>query len=246
MVSHKRIRIFAGPNGSGKSTLFQILSAENVDLGAFINADEILVSLKEGCIDFSQYDLELDFNAFCDSFKMSSRYEQSNGDALFSTLSCDGNIIQCSNLEIVNTYFAAFIADYVRDEMLSVCDKFTTETVMSHPSKLEYLRLARKNGFRVYLYFVSTRDPRLNIERVKQRSNLGGHNVPEDKIINRYSRSLDNLFEAVKLSHRAFLFDNSESKAELYVEYDADQDGTVLFHKDRVPLWIKEYFIDKI
>lgn len=35
------------------------------------------------------------------------------------------------------------------------------------------------------------------------------HNVPKDKIISRYKRSLENLFDAIKLTDRAYIFDNS-------------------------------------
>ncbi len=38
----KRLRIFAGPNGSGKSTILKsILNNKNIDLGVYVNADDI-------------------------------------------------------------------------------------------------------------------------------------------------------------------------------------------------------------
>ncbi len=41
MSQQKRLRIFAGPNGSGKSTIINIVKNFDVDMGVYVNADEI-------------------------------------------------------------------------------------------------------------------------------------------------------------------------------------------------------------
>lgn len=69
-----------------------------------------------------------------------------------------------------------------------------------------------ESGFRTHLYYISTSHPSINIERVQGRVKKGGHSVPEDKIISRYSRSMDLLFSAIKYTNRAFIFDNSTHK----------------------------------
>lgn len=43
--------------------------------------------------------------------------------------------------------------------------------------------------------FVLTADPELNVYRVATRVSKGGHDVPTDKIIDRYSKSLANIKE---------------------------------------------------
>ena len=70
--------------------------------------------------------------------------------------------------------------------MLNIVEAFTVETVMSDESKLEYIRLAQSMGYRIYLYFVSTKDVEINIGRVRFRVETGGHDVPEAKIRKRY------------------------------------------------------------
>ena len=50
---------------------------------------------------------------------------------------------------------------------------------MSHISKVEFLREAKRQGYKTYLYYVSTVDPQINIARVKYRVSVGGHPVPE-------------------------------------------------------------------
>ena len=49
----------------------------------------------------------------------------------------------------------------------------------------------------------------------------GGHDVPADKIISRYERSLALLPEAVRLSDRAYLFDNSGQAHRLFAEFES-------------------------
>lgn len=71
------------------------------------------------------------------------------------------------------------------------------------------MRDASKAGFKVYLYFIATEDPAINIDRVDIRVKQGGHAVPADRITERYYRSLDLLPEAIDLAYHAFIFDNS-------------------------------------
>ncbi|PPE61707.1 hypothetical protein F157LOC_00538 [Pectobacterium brasiliense] len=94
--------------------------------------------------------------------------------------------------------------DWIRDRL-----SFTYESVMSHESHLELVTLAKKSGYKPYLYYVCTSDPALNEERITQRVALGGHSVPKEKVFGRYQRSLMYLSEMIRLCHRAYFFDNS-------------------------------------
>lgn len=64
-------------------------------------------------------------------------------------------------------------------------------------------------GFQSYLYYVCINDPEINLGRVDERVISGGHPVPPDKILSRYQRSLEQLYDMTKLCHRAYFFDNS-------------------------------------
>jgi len=65
---------------------------------------------------------------------------------------------------------------------------FTTEIVLSHPSKLNLVKLAKDKGYRTFLYFIGTNSPLINIVRVKSWVFKGGNNVPEEKINSRYTK----------------------------------------------------------
>ncbi|WP_077002456.1 zeta toxin family protein [Variovorax sp. KK3] len=104
-------------------------------------------------------------------------------------------------------------ADAERREHLEAGRSFVSETVFSHPSKLTLLADARARGFEVALYVVCLDDARRLLDRVQQRVHEGGHDVPADKILARYPRTLDNLRLAVREVQLAMLFDAAEVEA---------------------------------
>lgn len=104
---------------------------------------------------------------------------------------------------------AQAIADHHRDRCLSRRLSFSFETVMSHPSKVDFMIRAVDAGYDVTVYFVCTTDPEINVRRVEQRVSLGGHDVPRERIVARYWRTLDLLCHAALVARRTVLFDNS-------------------------------------
>ncbi len=245
-MATKRLRIFAGPNGSGKSSIHKTLvEAGDINLGIFVNADEIEKQLKNALrLDFSNYSIVLDFEDFRKRYKAHRLYESSKGDEIMADLGEDLNSLVIAKNDNINSHFAAIIADYIRVKMLDSVNVFTIETVMSHPSKVDYIELAKSKGYRVYLYFVSTSDVRINESRVLQRVDEGGHPVPPEKIRERYTRSMDIMFDAIKACHRAYIFDNSEKNApKWYAEYDGKH---IEFKYKTIPLWMDTYLIKKI
>jgi predicted ABC-type ATPase len=79
-----------------------------------------------------------------------------------------------------------------------------SETVFSHPSKIELIAQAQALGYCVVLLVVCVDDPQMLLARVRE----GGHDVPAQRILERYPRTLQNLKQAVKLADLAMLFHN--------------------------------------
>jgi predicted ABC-type ATPase len=104
---------------------------------------------------------------------------------------------------------AQAIADFQRDRCLSGGESFSFETVMSHPSKVQLMIRADDAGYDVTLFFVCTSDPEINVRRVANRVRQGGHDVPQDRIVARYWRTLGLLPHAALVARRTVLFDNS-------------------------------------
>ena len=114
---------------------------------------------------------------------------------------------------------------------------------MSHPSKVNFFTQARTSGYRTYLYFVATESPLLNIHRIGNRAVLGGHHVPEEKVVLRYQRCLAILRSALAGAHRAFLFDNSGSEPVWLAQQNADGSLEIKTSESTLPAWFKQYVI---
>ena len=92
------------------------------------------------------------------------------------------------------------------------------ETVLSTPKYRRLVAKARQLRFDVHLIYVLLDSPQRNIERVQLRVLKGGHSVPEDKILSRYARSLDQLPWFLDQADQAWLFDNSGAAPRLIGE----------------------------
>lgn len=103
-------------------------------------------------------------------------------------------------------------ADAQREAHLKAGHAFVSETVFSHPSKLQLIADARALGFEVALYAVCLDEPRRLLERVQQRVHEGGHGVPANKILARYPRTVENLRLAVREVQLAMLFDAADTE----------------------------------
>ena len=130
----------------------------------------------------------------------------------FAGLFINADIIQRDELQDLSmeaSYQAARIAEARREELLEAGRNFATETVFSHPSKLEVIDAARAQGYLVVVMHVGVDSPDLSVERVRFRTREGGHDVPEEKIRTRYERGLPLIREAVLRADRGMVFDNS-------------------------------------
>jgi predicted ABC-type ATPase len=129
---------------------------------------------------------------------------------------------------IERVYAAAREADRQRQELLLARESMAFETVMSHSSKIEFAIAARAAGYRVTLIFVGVVSAEISILRVKQRVANGGHDVPRQKIVDRYDRVMSLLPQAIRAVDRALLFDNSDdlTGAKLVAEF---RDGKQIY-----------------
>jgi len=207
----KRFRMFAGPNGSGKSSLYEQLRRDgSIHTEIYIAADRIEKDLKEKrSFNFNAYRVRVDEIEFKSIAIKSGLSKDPNLDKLLKSLHLESGLLTVNNSKFINSYLAAGIAIYLTHKLLQSNQSFCFETVLSHESKIELLSEAKKNGYKTYLYFVFTDDPKKNKDRIVLREKAGGHGVPPEKIEKRYNESIENLLKAVKHSEESFIIDNS-------------------------------------
>jgi len=245
------MRVFAGPNGSGKSTIINSIRNHKVngvpvDFGIYINADEIAVRLRNGDFTFNPYEVNvtrLEFVAIVlesgligDHFKVS---------AFKKSFRFIGNGLQLTNQRYAEE-MAQIIADFLRKKLLLENRKFSFETVFSHPGKVEIMKKAQAMGYKVYLYFVATESPEINVYRVKKvRVPQAGHDVPEEKIRSRYYRSLKLIHQASQFAYQAFFFDNSGDDFRMFAHFKVGAGKTKIWDDlptNDHPLWFRKHY----
>jgi predicted ABC-type ATPase len=109
-----------------------------------------------------------------------------------------------------HAYEAAQVAAETRAYLIAGGRPFIAETVFSHPSKLDLLRSAQQAGYQVVLHVMLVPEE-LAVRRVAYRVQAGGHDVPEQKIRERFQRLWPLVAQAVSLADRTVLYDNSRS-----------------------------------
>lgn len=232
--------MFAGPNGSGKTSLIEQIE-KDFNIGFFINADIVQAILnKKKFLDISEYSSDQLKQEDWDEF-ISKQDFRRTGSVEFPKLKIRENIIVTE--QDINSYHAAIICDFFRRKLIQSEDNFSFETVMSHSSKIDFLKKTREQGFKTYLYFICTQDPEINIMRVKNRALKGGHDVPNEKIVKRYYRSLELLSDAFKLADRAFILDSSNKSRDVILEKD---EKNIYLHTQNVPVWVDTYLLQKL
>jgi predicted ABC-type ATPase len=162
----------------------------------------------------------------------------------FAGLFINADIIQRDELRDASpeaSYEAARIASSRRAEFLSLGRDFVTETVFSHPSKLELIDEARESAFTVIVMHIGVDTPELSVARVGARVEEGGHVVPEDKIRARYDRGAPFIREAVLRADRGMVFDNSSlNQPPRHCLTFAN--GRLAFALPRLPTWIRAIY----
>lgn len=110
-----------------------------------------------------------------------------------------------------HAYDASEAAAVARDLALNNRASFITETVFSHPSKVELIQRSMAVGYLVTLHAILVPED-VTVHRVAYRVHRGGHTVPEQKIRERYRRLWHLVAEARRLADRTVFYDNSSAR----------------------------------
>lgn len=107
---------------------------------------------------------------------------------------------------------AAAAADALRAELIRQRESFVTETVFSDPvgAKLRLFTQAMAQGYAVVLLYIGVSGPERCDERVAMRVSQGGHDVPPDRLVTRYPRTLANLRAALPALSAVLVYDNDD------------------------------------
>jgi predicted ABC-type ATPase len=147
-------------------------------------------------------------------------------------------------------YKASRLAQEERERLLAGRRSFITETVFSHPSKLELIEQAKKAGYQIILVYVHV-PIEVSVARVAYRVSEGGHAVPEEKIRARHARLGALVAEGLRKADRGFIFYNGDVShdpqgahgARSHVPIASVAGGRPTWLVDPVPAWARALFM---
>jgi predicted ABC-type ATPase len=165
-------------------------------------------------------------STFYQAFLRDSGLPFVNADVLANRLSLDA-------------YAAVTLADQIREDLVAQRQSFIFETVFSDPAsaKLQFLASTAKAGYSVVLFFIGVSGSEISEERVAMRVSQGGHDVPQEKLIQRFPRTLANLKAAISLLPHVFILDNSDLRRpyRMIAEFES---GNALLSEPPLPDWL--------
>jgi predicted ABC-type ATPase len=137
---------------------------------------------------------------------------------------------------------AAELATQLRNQFLNEGRTFAFESVLSTPGNIALMTQAKARSYEINLVFVTTERAEINVARVLNRVAQGGHPVPDDKIRERYDRTMDLLPVAIEHADVAVVYDNSRdglSALRVAQKFRGDRE-LALVPTDAMPAWVEE------
>lgn len=88
---------------------------------------------------------------------------------------------------------------------------FSFETTMSGRIWASHIRQAKKQGYKVILYFVFVNSISLSLRRIKNRVKHGGHDIPKEIVKRRFKRTFSNFVKLYSpMADEWYVIDNSD------------------------------------
>jgi predicted ABC-type ATPase len=139
----------------------------------------------------------------------------------------------------VEPYAAARVAASIRQELVRQRESFVFETVFSDPvgEKLAFLKSAAEAGYNTILCFIGTAGPHVSEQRVAMRVSQGGHDVPTEKLVQRFPRIMANLKAALRELPHVWVFDNNDLRTP-YRLAAVRENGRLVRLQRPVPRWL--------
>lgn len=134
------------------------------------------------------------------------------------------------------------IARKMMDDKLISRQSFITELTLSTAKDLDFLKHVKQSSATLITIFVLTRDVEINISRIENRVNNGGHNVPLQKIERRFPKLLANMPLAIDESDICFIYDNSHWYKNILIKHEAKKINLIGIELDK-DNWIQDNLI---
>ena len=108
---------------------------------------------------------------------------------------------------------------------------FSIETTLSGKTYFKIFSDLKEKGYQIQMFYLWIPNPNLAIQRIHQRVEAGGHNVPSKDVLRRFDRTLSNLFNIyLPVIDILRFFDNS-AETPLLVFEEINRKRNILNHE---------------
>ena len=129
---------------------------------------------------------------------------------------------------------ARALVDREISEGLRLGESLGFESTWSGESRPAIVREAHRRGYETHAIFLGTDHPGINIARVRRRVLEGGHHVPANEILRRWTKAFENLLATWYVFDRIDVLDSTTETVRLVA---AKRDGKTRMAKADVPSW---------
>lgn len=113
---------------------------------------------------------------------------------------------------------------------------FTQETTLSGQRPLRMIREAKEAGYYVRLFYVGISTAEEAVRRIENRVSKGGHDIPVDDVLRRFSERNEALAKVLDYVDEAVLYDNENG----FVAVAEYKNGELLPRGSYMPGWLGE------
>lgn len=141
----------------------------------------------------------------------------------------------------IDAYEAAKVITQLRQELVRQRESFVFETVFSDPvgDKLGFFKDAAQSGYTVVLCFIGIAGPEASEQRVAMRVSQGGHDVPSEKLVSRFPRTMANLRAAISQLPLVLIFDNDDLRIP-FRRVAVFEKGQLEWSTEPIPTWLRD------
>lgn len=135
----------------------------------------------------------------------------------------------------VNQELERFVTDHIQRK-----ESFVYETTLRTTITFQQTQAAKAQGFETTMLYVALDSVSESINRVRARSEHGGHSAPAHRIREIYESSLRNLSRALREFDTVTVYDNSSSIAPGPLLLLRTVQGIVVHRAEKTTDWIKK------
>src|SRR3990167_8760001 len=148
-------------------------------------------------------------------------YEYVNADAIAAALSPfapETTALQAGRLMLERIHQ---LAEQKKD--------FAFETTMASRSFAPFIKQCQQQDYQIVLLYIWLEDPNLAVVRGHDRVRDGGHSIPDNVVLRRYKRTINNFLNIyTRLADRWLLYDNSFNLPTIIARKDSHQSPEVI------------------